>query len=253
MDKKLLKKILTTESVEFSLEEIEQLMDEELEKPSEEIDAELVDMCLQILTKEPETEHIEKPKSKRKIVKFTKMLIAAALIAMFVVLSLPATADIYDIDVFENTVVQKIGNFFKITFREEKEVDLTKNFPGIDLSKNTLPDFIFDENCVITDLKSQVIDGDGIIKFSFQMKDSEISGYVDIFVPKKFDKNQLKEYNINSNYSKIKELHVNGVRVFVISNGEENLIRYEKNGMVFNFTIKQCSFEKAVEIANTIG
>lgn len=47
----LWKKMTEEKSMEFTLEEIEQLMDDEVAKPEEEMDTELVDMCASILAK----------------------------------------------------------------------------------------------------------------------------------------------------------------------------------------------------------
>ena len=52
MNKKILKEILKTESVSFSYEEIQQILDEELEKSADEMDTQLIDLCIDVLLKE---------------------------------------------------------------------------------------------------------------------------------------------------------------------------------------------------------
>jgi len=53
MNSGALKEILKVKFLSFTKEEIENIMDEELEKSPEEMDTELIEMCLDILTGEP--------------------------------------------------------------------------------------------------------------------------------------------------------------------------------------------------------
>lgn len=253
MDKNVLKKILKTKQVKFSMAEVEQLMDAELEKDPEEIDTELVDLCLQILTSDSKDNHSEKTLPKLKKFRYAKILIAAALAAVLLVLSLSATADKYDIDVSGNTIVQKFGKYFRIKIFEEREINLRESYPGVDLSENTLPDFLFEDNCVIIDQKSLITNGDMHIRIEFTMKDSKMNGYVNVDVPEEFSLERYHEINISTKYSRIKELNVNGIRVFVFSEDENCIIKYFTKDMLFDLHLLECEFEKAVEIANTIG
>lgn len=51
MDTEIIKKILETEPFSFTLSEIEEMMDEELSSPIDTMDIDLINLCLDILTK----------------------------------------------------------------------------------------------------------------------------------------------------------------------------------------------------------
>lgn len=252
MDREILKEILKTKSVELSLRDIEQLMDEELEKSPEEMDTELVDLCLECLHSEPQKQVTNNiPKKKKVTIK--KILLIAAAITVFAAFLVPASADKYSIDVSPFTLVEKIGNRLKITAREPKDFILSDELSNVGIDPKNLPDFLFDENCIITDFTTRVINGDGHIKIIFEMTDSEMSGYVNIRVAEKFNEEAYITFNITETFTYIKEMYVNEIRIFVFSNDMDSMIKYCTGDKVFSIQLSECDYEKALQIANLIG
>ena len=50
MNKEILKNLMRTSSVEFTYDEINEMLNEELEKSPEEMDTELVELCIDVLS-----------------------------------------------------------------------------------------------------------------------------------------------------------------------------------------------------------
>lgn len=77
MEKDILLEILKCAPISFTLKEIEDMMDEELGKSPSEMDAELIDICADILEKAYFESEIEQTKSKIEMKTFKPMPIAA--------------------------------------------------------------------------------------------------------------------------------------------------------------------------------
>ena len=252
MNIEILKEILRTKSVELSLRDIEQLMDEELEKAPEEMDTELVDLCLEYLHSEPQKQVTNNiPKKKKVTIK--KILLIAAVIAVFASFLVPASADKYNIDVSPFTLVEKIGGMFKITAREPKDFILSDELSNVGIDPKNLPDFLFDENCIITNFTTEVINGDGFINIDYEMTDSELSGYVNIRVPEIFNAENYSTFNITETFTYIKEMYVNEIRIFVFSDDMDSMIKYCTGNKAFSIQLSECDYEKAMQIADSIG
>lgn len=64
--KELISEIFKEEYVAFTLEEIEEIMDEELEKDQEEMDTDLIDICAEILVKQYAAKYPEQANNYRR-------------------------------------------------------------------------------------------------------------------------------------------------------------------------------------------
>ena len=80
MDKDTLKEILQTDSLMLSVAEIEAILDEELEKPPEEMDTDLIERCALAIES---LKNNNRPFTKRKSLYKTIVVIAAAILLLF--------------------------------------------------------------------------------------------------------------------------------------------------------------------------
>ena len=77
MDKDILLQILKCDPISFTLNEIEDIMDEELNKDPDEMDSELIDMCARILEKAYFRPEDKSAQSGAEIKPFKELLCAA--------------------------------------------------------------------------------------------------------------------------------------------------------------------------------
>jgi len=73
----------------FSLKEIQEIMDKELNKPPEDMNTELIDLCADCIEKRLQKRSAKQPKR----IKFNKFIAAAAVIAILSGIAMPITAD----------------------------------------------------------------------------------------------------------------------------------------------------------------
>ena len=177
MNKEILQKILKTDSVKLSDTEIQSILDEELEKSPDEMDTQLIDLCLDILTSKDEAPE-KKPSCKKK--KLRTVLIIAAVISILAVLSVPVGAHVFKIEAAENAVQvfeDYIQIFFGKTKPEKETISVTddaffsEKFSEIGMTEGLLPTAFLDENLVI----EKVIHGQDIAySFYFRLEKENI-------------------------------------------------------------------------------
>lgn len=112
---------INDKSLDGSLEEnLNKIIDEEMEKSEEEIDTELIEYCLDKLSKlEAETPATEEKKgngdSNGKHIKFKKFIVVAAAVAVLFVGTISASAIIFDVNLFDG-IVELYNDYIRINF-----------------------------------------------------------------------------------------------------------------------------------------
>lgn len=258
MDKYTLKEILKVKDMSFTREEIEDIMNSELEKDPEEMDTELIDMCLDILTEEPEkktdeeiTDSSVRSDKKVKKIKLKKGLLVAAIIIILITISIPVGAKIFDIDVPEK-ILKIYDEYFRLSTDNGKQSqDLDSILDENDLKDVVLPKFLFSE-CTITNFESFNDKSITKVAFKYASKDNEIRGSV--FVEKS---DSYKDFIdglplVNDVYEKARNITVNGIDVLVFNKGYEGLIVYYIGEIEYKIKLESVTFEKTIEIASTI-
>lgn len=253
MDKKVLGQILQTKSMPFSYSEIEQLMDEELEKGPDEMDTELIDLCLDIL--EGRTDEAEKAQSanKTKKIKFKKILLISAIIALIVAVSIPVSANVLNLDA-SNGAVKFFKEHFSIDFSDEKSLDLVLKLEEHGLNNVILPEVFYDQNeYKTTDFEYEEVDLDDYkVKIIVESLKNQTIAAAAFFVREdttNFLSDQLKA---SSGYEFVKQLKTDSMDVLVFSNGEYSIITYTCNDICYSINISNCTFNEALKIAESI-
>lgn len=258
MNSGTLKEILKVNFLSLTKEEIEIIMNEELEKAPEEMDTELIDMCLDILTGEPVNKADEKltvspavSENKVKKIKFKKGILVAAIIMLLISIAVPVGAGIFDIDVPEN-ILKVYEEHFKLdTEGESQSEDLTELLDRNNLSDVILPQFLF-VDCEISNFQIISVDFAKQVIFEYIDQEQKSSGSVILTTSDVHSGFLDGEMMVDGQYDEAKQLDVNGINVVVFNKGEENLIVYQMSGVEYSIILKDTTFDKAVEIASTL-
>ena len=258
MNDSTLKEVLKVNFLSFSKEEIENIMEEELEKAPEEMDTELIDMCLDILMGEPNEKADEDlaaspavSDKKAKRINFKKGILVAAIITLLLSIAIPVSANVFNIDIPEN-ILKIYEEFFALDFERGKQ---NKNLSVI-LSENELDDIVLPlylyDHCEISDFEKIEEDFVTRIRFIFSDEENNIYGRV------KLDSMGTKldflngEGLVNGHYEEAKQITINGINVIIFSENNSCFIIYHVNNVEYQIVIKGVSFDKAVEIASTL-
>ena len=258
MNDSTLKEVLKVNFLSFSKEEIENIMEEELEKAPEEMDTELIDMCLDILMGEPKKRADEDlaaspavSDKKAKRINFKKGILVAAIITLLLSIAIPVSANVFNIDVSEN-ILKIYEKFFDLDFeREIQNKDLFIILSEHELNDIILPLYLYD-HCEISDFEKFEKNFLSHISFNFSCKEDNIYGRA------RLDSmgNEMDFINgemlIDGNYDQVKQLTVNGIDVVVFSEKDDCFIVYSVNNVEYHIVVKGVSFNKAVEIASTL-
>ena len=275
--KDTIEKILSEKSMEFTLAEIEELMNSEVEKPEDEMDTELVDMCAEILAKaynpdfkaekpaqiyrpwEHEAEASQpQPATKKRVVPFKRLLVAAAVIALVFSIALPVGAKLFD-NKFSDGVIKFYDDFFHIDLNtdEPSADDIPANDTVSDMIINSLDNFMLPE----------VLRGAEYEKYGRMKQDEYMTTfYIDvnneaaqisgqIMITQYNDASHAMtngHVNVSELYKNFKQFLVNGKEIIVFGEGKESYINYSDG--VTNFEIMlDCDFDTMVSIAETIN
>lgn len=258
MDSGTLKEILKVKFLSFTKEEIENIMDEELEKSPEEMDTELIEMCLDILTGEPKEKADEvltdspavSDKTVKKI-KFKKGILVAAIITLLITISIPVGAKIFDIDVPES-ILKVYEEHFQLNLDgETQSEDLNTVLATNGLSDAVLPQFLFSD-CKISEFEKVDYDDKTQVKFKYSDEKNGMSGGVNLNI---YDENIDfidDDMNINDQYEEAKRVVVNGINVVIFNDGNETFIVYSVDKTQYTIVLFGVTLDEAIEIAKTL-
>ena len=258
MNDSTLKEVLKVNFLSFSKEEIENIMEEELEKAPEEMDTELIDMCLNVLTGEPKEKADENlavspavSDKKAKRINFKKGILVAAIITLLISIAIPVSANVYNIDIPEN-ILKIYEEFFALDFEKGKQnknlsVILTEN----ELNDIILPRYLYTQ-CEISDFEKTDEKLLSHISFNFTCKEDNIYGRARLDSMENKMEFLNGEMMVDGSYNQVKQLIVNGIDVVVFSENDDCFIVYSVNNVEYHIVVKGVSFNKAVEIASTL-
>jgi len=250
MNKEILKNILNTPSMEFSYEEIQALLDEELEKPVEEMDTDIVELCIDVLSRK-ETESSEKKdnendcktKSHKKR-NVGKIFLIAAVVAMLSIITVSVSANVFTVEASEG-IVSIFGKqlSLNLTTLHNKKVLAELEKQGLE-DVNLLPIF-YGKNCKL-ELLEQYNNEHYNLNFSFT--DFEVSGYISIRKYSSYE-NSLDSINLYSDVEQIKQINIGGTDVIITSATNSKVLAYYNiNKKSYTILFENSSFDKIVEL-----
>lgn len=245
MNKDTILEILNSESETLMVSDVQNILDEELNKSEEEMDLELIELCLDAL----ESAQAKGGNGKRVRMKITKVLIAAVIFVLLVALTIPVCAKYFNINV-PNGIVEFYGDHFDVDISGNEYVDDIL----VELEKNgvkdaVLPKIVFEKETKLFNFSSMSQDGN--TTYIFNLENKSIEGRIGI---QKYN----SEYHFQSiqdkrvfDYSQIEMISVNNVEVIIYYNNTKSYIEYTFNNTEYNISLN-CDFETAYQIAQTI-
>ena len=271
MTKKQLLKILNDDSLELTVEELENIIEEELQKDDSEMDPDLIEYCLYYISKAEadggkekkadiagndkiaEPPAADKPKKSRFNGKLKKLLIIAATIALLLVTT--GIATVATNKKVKNSAITFYENHIQVHFDKQKDesgipgTEIAAELRKHDISDLKLPAMFLSSDCIYDNIFEDNIDGLKVTSFSYRA--NNLSGKVSI---RKFYSNESVlpiDFNNTTSYSKVEELSVNGLTVFVIEQGDFCSIAYQDNLTQYMMYLNT-DFAETVEIAKTL-
>ena len=271
MTKKQLLKILNGDSLELTVEELENIIEEELQKDESEMDPDLIEYCLYYISKAEadggkekkadsagndkiaEPPAADKLKKSRFNGKLKKLPIIAATIALLLVTT--GIATVATNKKVKNSAITFYENHIQVHFDKQKD---ESGIPGTaiaaelrkhDISDLKLPAMFLSSDCIYSNIFEDNIDGLKVTSFSYRA--NNLSGKVSI---RKFYSNESVlpiDFNNTTSYSKVEELSVNGLTVFVIEQENFCSIAYQDNLTQYMMYLNT-DFAETVEIAKTL-
>ena len=271
MTKKQLLKILNDNSLELTVEELENIIEEELQKDESEMDPDLIEYCLYYISKAEadggkekkadsagndkitEPPAADKLKKSRFNGKLKKLLIIAATIALLLVTT--GIATVATNKKVKNSAISFYENHIQVHFDKQKDesgipgTEIAAEIRKHDISDLKLPAMFLSSDCIYNNIFEDNIDGLKVTSFSYRA--NNLSGKVSI---RKFYSNESVlpiDFNNTTSYSKVEELSVNGLTVFVIEQENFCSIAYQDNLTQYMMYLNT-DFAETVEIAKTL-
>lgn len=272
MNNDTLLKALKTNSMTFTVKEIQEMMDEELNKSPEEMDTELVDLCADILNdiystnEEKATEanknvqdETETKKTSRKI-KFSKVLLIAAVFIIITSIAIPVSAR-YVHNEASDKIVQFFSDHFKIDLRSgnknainhsNENIDLIKSLNDAGFESIILPSNLLENNYSKDDISISKDESFLTAEIDFKI-DNNISGFISIIK----HRNTLTEFaigqgDIGEQYDSVKQIMLNGMDILIFSDDERSYIQYVDNNIEYSISLDNCNMDSAIEIAESL-
>lgn len=255
-------KILNDNSLELTAEELENIIEEELQKDESEMDPDLIEYCLYYIdraednnnkVKKSETDKA-KPRTTHFNGKLKKVLIIAATIALLLVTT--GIATIATDKEIKNSAITFYENRIRVHFDKPKEEDgisgteIAAELKKHDISDLKLPAMFFSSDCIYSNILEDNTENLKAISLSYQTKNS--SGQVSV---SRFYSEEIippVDFHNTTSYSQAEEFMVNGLKVFVIEQGDFCSIAYQDNLIQYMMYLNT-NFASAIEIAKTIS
>lgn len=243
MDKEILYEILNSKSEKYSAEVIEEILNVELDKAPDEMDTDLVDLCLEAL----ETVDEGQLNKKRHRIKFARVLTAAVVFILVIGVSIPAFAKLFNINVPEG-VVNIYKNCFNIDLsNDEYTGDIFSQLEQDGFENVYLPNIVYSPSSSIYDYNCYSDNLRVFCKFSYSNND--VYGNVSI---NKYAENKNLSFSETDevleaeNVEYFKNSNINGT---ISSDGKAIHIYYVENNIEYDFIIKG-NMETASEIVD---
>lgn len=245
MDKDILYEIINSKSESLTAAEIEHIMDEELDKSPEEMDTDLIELCLDALSKADE----EKLNSKGHRIRLSRVLLVAVIFILVLGMAVPACAKVFHMEVPEG-VARIYKDYLYVDISNDKYVtDINYQLEMDGIKNPILPNIIYLEETTIYNYKIDKSNSFDTFDFSFSY--NELKGTVSI---NKFASND-ETFDINtvsSNFENVKYFEGNNCKGIVLVNEDSSSIQYIDDNINYNITLEIGNYETALEIAESL-
>lgn len=265
MDSKDLIQFLKSEPMKFTYEEIEQMMDEELEKDPAEMDTDFIDLCADTLNKALEAnknkELNKKSENKKHIkIKIMKIVAIAAIIIIIMGVAVPVAAKYVDNDTSDK-IVQFYEDHFSINLRNAETgagkhsnntADLISQLKDSGFDSVILPNvlltggYTYDVN--ITEDADFVT---ALVDF-YNTNDNSVIGVTITKHKNGIDTVLNNDKQVTQEYDSAKQLNINGIVILVFGNKNSSTITYIDDHIEYAVDLSNTDFNAAIKIAESI-
>ncbi len=253
------KQVLLDNSQVMSKQELEEIIENELLKSESEMDADLIEYCLDSIKKLNISEEDNKKEESKKVF-FINPKMWRVLVAMSVVFIFAITASAFYFNIPEN-IAQLIDGNAELDINLENadttadgyallETDLAKELESFGITPVTFPEALVSDECKI--LKTENLTVDKAISLDAHIN-FEYKGLLGGVLIKQFMPVD-SEWTGSNTVMDVKSatmINVNGLDVLVFEQEENCSIEYRNNLTHYYFYI-ECDFETAKEFAKTI-
>ena len=254
-------RFIKDKSVDLSKEEMERIIEEELNKPENEMDADLIEYCLDALNEIESNNTIEikaerKSDSRDKLINkpFKKILAVAAAVAILAIGSLSVFAAVSDVNILDG-LVELYNKYIVVRFDKSDDKADDYEFLGTELAEELkengiypilLPEALLSEEAHVTDIEYQVTEFITSANISFVY--GKEKGNLMI------DKHELQEVIGEAEYPNARSvttLEINGVSVYVFEQNQKGTITFIDSQTEYTI-VSSMTYEQAIEFAKTI-
>ena len=254
---------INDKTLDGSLEEnLNRIIDEEMEKSEEEMDTELIEYCLDKLSKlEAKTPDTEGKKGngdsngKHIKFKFKKFIAIAAAIAVFLVGTFSVSAVVFDVNLFDG-IVELYNDYIRINFDKTDNNADTYQLLGTELAKELadngfdailLPEEILSSDYEITKTDYEFTEVITSVDIIFKHKNKTGCAYISKYYMEEIVPD-IEFLNVTSN---IEELKKGNITVYCFMQNDSAAITY-RDGLSIYFIQVPMNLEEAIEFAKTI-
>lgn len=252
------KQVLLDDSVLMSKQELEEIIENELNKSESEMDADLIEYCLDSIKKLQLSEESNKKEESKKVFVINPK-IWRVLVAMSVILVFTITASAFYFNI-PDEIAQLINGNAELDFNLENadttadgyallETDLAKELESFGITPVTFPEAMVRKECKISKIENITIDetisSDACICFKYK----EISG--EMIVEQKAPYEEIAGVSTVMDIECGEMININGMDVLVFEQEKKCTIIYRDN-LTDYYIYLECDFETIKEFAKTI-
>lgn len=253
LSKKKLKKMIASDFTDLSIEEIKALIQKEVNKGSDELDTDYIDLCFELLS----IKNNKQKSSKVKFTKPTKVLLATAVLMVVFISTITVSAQ-FNLNIPQK-IAQLINGNAEIDYNLENadttangyallESDLAKQLTDYGITPVTFPEEMIKENCTITQIESMFSDSiSNSVDIDFDYKGQQ--GWLTIEQMSK----ELETAGV-STVMDIKSgqmINVNGMDVLIFEQENNCKIKYKDKLTTYDISL-DCDLETAIQFAESI-
>ena len=248
-------------SIDLPKEELERIINEELEKPENEMDTDLIEYCLDALN-ELDSEKVSAVKEKKvgdsneKVIsrRFRRAAAVAAAAIFLFIGAVSVSAFIFDVNPFDG-IVELYNDHIRIRFDKSNAnadnykllgSELAKELADNGISPVLLPEALLSDKTKITKTEYQI--SDVVISANINFVYGKEKGHLTIDYFDSIDFFGESEYPDAKN---IVQLDVSGIYVYVFEQNGNGSIAY-KDGKSQYGIFSSMTYEQAIEFAKTI-
>ena len=269
-------KILNDDSLELTVEELENIIEEELQKDESEMDPDLIEYCLYYINKaesnngkdektEPDTKKPKKHRFGGKAKILYPQSVADACVQMCreaaLLLVAMGVAGIATDEKAKSNAFSFYEDHIRVHFDKPKEDEdsvpgtkIAGKLENYDITDLKLPATLFSNDCVYNKITAEIIGEDGVkylTSVNMGYRTNEISGRAAI--TKYCSKEIIAPIDFlnTTEKSRTEELSVNGLTVYVVEQNDFSSITY-LDDLTQYMIYFETDFDSVVEIAKTI-